>query len=138
MKSLRSDLHSEINTTSGSLVLIPLEKFQELIGFSDDEDFEIISEIIDNGGDIININPYVNLEVRKRFTLNTDGTNDTVIQIAPKNESKDFVRLLNKDEETLEEFSLRKKKELKMNTEEMIKSFTDIRNEYLEKMDIND
>lgn len=138
MKSVRSDLNSEMYCNSGCLVVIPLERFQEMIGYSDEEDAEIVSTIIDNGGDIVTVDAYINLEIRKKFTLNDDGTNNVVVQIAPTNDTKEFVRLLNKDEKTLEEYIFQKKKEENLSTEEMISRFTDMKNQYLEEMDLND
>jgi len=138
MKSVRSDLNSEMYCKSGCLIVMPLENFQELVGYSEDEDPEIVSTIINNGGDIVTIDGYVNLEIRKKFTLNEDGTNNTIVQIAPKTEHKEFVRMLNKNEKTLEEYALQRKKEQNLSTEEMIGVFTDIKNQYIEEMNLND
>lgn len=138
MNSVRSDLNGEINCSSGCLIIIPVEKFQELVGYSEDEDPEIISTIINNGGDIVTMDGYVNLEIRKRFTLNEDGTNNVIVQIAPKTKNEQFARMLNKNEKTLEEYILQQKKEKNLSIEEVISSFAEIKSNYMKEMDLND
>jgi hypothetical protein len=138
MKTVRSDLCNAISCESGTLVIIPIEKIESMFGIHEEERIEFMKSVLDHGGDVLSIDPFSILEIRKRFSLNSDGTNNTIIQICPNLEEKDFVRLLEKEEPTLHEYFLLRKKELNIKIEDIIGSISDLKEEYIKKMGIYD
>jgi excinuclease UvrABC helicase subunit UvrB len=116
---MRIDLMSRMNLESGSVVIMPMENFQKLIKRLTNKEYDeiqILKNVIDDGGDVVNIDPYQEVSIGKMFTLDKDGGNSTIIRIGPT--INNSIRVLNRGEKTAEEYCMEKKNEF-VNLENM-------------------
>ena len=110
---MRIDLMSRMKLESGSLVIMSMEGFQELIEKMTKksfDEFKILKKVIDQGGDVVNIDPYQEVSIGKMFTLDKDGGNSTIIRIGPT--INNSIRVLKRGEKTAQEYCMEKKEEL--------------------------
>ena len=141
---IRKDFFGCVNNVEGSLVMISTKALNKMLGSKDlelkngmDEAETFVKKIIDAGGDIIDLNFYSgsqNFKVIKKFTVNNEGFNQTILEVHPS--KLDMTRFLIKGELTRCEFFKKRIKELGLSIAEILEkgfSFKDeIMNEYKE------
>ena len=114
---MRIDIQNKIKVESGGICIIQMEKMQyileQLTGKSFDE-YSIMKIILDAGGDCTSMEPYQDVNIGKMYTLNKDGSNTTLIRLAPI--VPEFKRMLKSGEQTCQEYCMQKRKESNINS----------------------
>ncbi len=136
---IRQDFFGCVNNVEGSLVMISTKALNKLLGSKDferkngtDESETFVKKIIDAGGDIIDLDLYSgsqNFKVIKKFTVNNDGFNQTILEVHPS--KLDMTRFLMKGELTRCEFFKRRIKELGLSIAEILEKGFDFRDEIM-------
>lgn len=132
---MRVDLQSRIKLDSGSLVIIPMENFQdilEIVSGKRYDDFETLKKVVDNNGDVIQLEPMEEISIGKLFTFDKDGGNSTILKIAPL--INNYVRLLNDGEKTAQEYCMDKKKQMNIQDKDIVGFFTEQLKNYKKEM----
>lgn len=134
---IRKDKLSEIKLESGGLVLISLEKIQDLfenLTGKHYDVFELFQMLRSFDGDIINMDMIETIVVEGLYTLNTDGTSCKHVTISPVAEDKETFRMICEGEKTMEEYYISETKRLKVNILENFNFITEKCNEYKKSM----
>ena len=107
---MRIDVLSRMSFKSGTLILIQIEDLKRLIDKKINkkiDEYEIICDVVENGGEMVSMDPYENVSIGKMYTLDEDGGNSTILRVGPViNKSK---RLLDTGEKTAQEYCIHKK-----------------------------
>jgi hypothetical protein len=107
---MRIDVLSRMSFKSGTLILIQIEDLKRLIDKKINkkiDEYEIICDVVENGGEMVGMDPYENVSIGKMYTLDEDGGNSTILRVGPViNKSR---RLLNTGEKTAQEYCIYKK-----------------------------
>ena len=136
---IRQDFFGCVNNVEGSLVMISTKALNKMLGYKDferkngtDEAETFIKKIIDAGGDIIDLDFYSgsqNFKVIKKFTVNNEGFNQTILEVHPS--KLDMIRFLMKGELTRCEFFKRRIKELGLSIAEILEKGFGFRDEIM-------
>ena len=107
---MRIDVLSRMSFKTGTLILIQIEDLKRLIDKKINkkiDEYEIICDVVENGGEMVSMDPYENVSIGKMYTLDEDGGNSTILRVGPViNKSK---RLLDTGEKTAQEYCIHKK-----------------------------
>ena len=138
---IRQDFFGCVNNVEGSLVMISTKALNKLLGSKDferkngtDEAETFVKKIIDAGGDIIDLDFYSgsqNFKVIKKFTVNNEGFNQTILEVHPS--KLDMTRFLIKGELTRCEFFKKRIKELGLSIAEILEKGFSFRDEIMKE-----
>lgn len=144
---IRQDFFGSVQNVRSSLVLISIESFSKLFGYkcfevSDDpiemeslvensmDELEVlVDKVKDAGGDIISMDISIQgeeLQVIKKHTVNSEGQNQTILEIRPS--QLDMTRFLMKGEPTSTEYVLKRIKQLGLSPAKLIENNFALRN----------
>jgi hypothetical protein len=72
---MRIDVLSRMSFKSGTLILIQIEDLKRLIDKKINkkiDEYEIICDVVENGGEMVSMDPYENVSIGKMYTLDEE------------------------------------------------------------------